>query len=145
MAKRLKVTPSIVRDVPGHPVAAPCTISHCQYFALREDSDDADTVRQRLADLLSRTADALKGAPAPLHLHSWHDLPEIARGLKRALEVIYTMCRTDEKGEYWAIRKFLNDHDIYNENLSTPERLIEEVCKLVLKTDATSDRPTASG
>ena len=35
----------------------------------------------KLADILTRTANVLKGEPKPLHLHSWHDLPEVARRL----------------------------------------------------------------
>lgn len=41
-------------------------------------SDECDALRMRLSDLLTRTANALKGEPKPLHSHSWHDLPEIA-------------------------------------------------------------------
>lgn len=92
MAKRLGVTESIVRDVPGHPVAATCTIMHCQYF-----------------------------------------------DLMRALQVIYATARTDEKGEYWTIRKYLDDYGVYHGNLSSLERLIEEVCKLVFHKIGTDD------
>lgn len=35
----------------------------------------------KAAYLLRRTADALKGSPAPLAQHSWHDLPEVADNL----------------------------------------------------------------
>lgn len=34
MKAKRHVTRSVVRDRPGHPVAAPCTISHCQMFDL---------------------------------------------------------------------------------------------------------------
>lgn len=42
------------------------------------NSDECDQLRARLADLLTRTANALKGEPEPLKSHSWHDLPEVA-------------------------------------------------------------------
>lgn len=35
----------------------------------------------KLADILTRTANVLKGDPKPLHRHGWHDLPEVARRL----------------------------------------------------------------
>ena len=37
---------------------------------------------EQLADILTRTANALKGPPDELASHSWHDLPEIAKKLK---------------------------------------------------------------
>jgi hypothetical protein len=42
-----------------------------------EDPDDAATM-ERMADLLTRTANALRGDPGPLRRWSWHDLPERA-------------------------------------------------------------------
>lgn len=43
-----------------------------------EEIEDCDALRMRMADLLTRTANALKGEPMPLCMHSWHDLPEVA-------------------------------------------------------------------
>ena len=37
---------------------------------------------EQLTDILTRTANALKGPPAELTEHSWHDLPEVAKKLK---------------------------------------------------------------
>lgn len=46
--------------------------------ALRtEDEGNTESII-RLGGLLRRTCDALKGPPEPLHLHSTHDLPEVA-------------------------------------------------------------------
>jgi len=45
-----------------------------------EDRDLCD----KLADILARTANVLKGEPKPLHRHGWHDLPEVARKLVSA-------------------------------------------------------------
>lgn len=33
-------------------------------------------LNEQLADILTRTANALRGKPPEGHLHSWHDLPE---------------------------------------------------------------------
>ena len=40
----------------------------------------------KLAGILTRTANVLKGEPKPLHRHSWHDLPEVAQRLVAAME-----------------------------------------------------------
>jgi hypothetical protein len=42
------------------------------------ESNEDDALRDRMADLLTRTAAALKGPPKPLHLHDWADLPDVA-------------------------------------------------------------------
>ena len=49
---------------------------------LRADADECDALRAKLADTLTRTAEALKGPPPPLHAWGWHDLPEIAEALR---------------------------------------------------------------
>lgn len=49
---------------------------------LRADQEECDALRRKLTDILTRTANALKGEPAPLTLHSWHDLPEWAQRLR---------------------------------------------------------------
>lgn len=43
-----------------------------------ELSDGEDALRERMSDLLTRVANALRGEPGPLAAHSWHDLPERA-------------------------------------------------------------------
>jgi hypothetical protein len=45
---------------------------------IADEMDDDDLLRDRMADLLTRTAHALKGEPAALTLHDWSDLPEVA-------------------------------------------------------------------
>lgn len=63
----------------------------------REGTDDDEALRARMADLLTRTANALKGEPEPLHLHDWSDLPERA-GLVVANEarLIEAIARGDD-------------------------------------------------
>jgi hypothetical protein len=53
-----------------------------QSIQLKDDLHDERRLREKLADLLERTANALKGQPAPLHLHDWSDLPKVATQLK---------------------------------------------------------------
>lgn len=52
--------------------------------ALREEVTEYVRETGVLADLLTRTADALKGPPPPLVSHSWHDLPQVAARLRKA-------------------------------------------------------------
>lgn len=51
-------------------------IRHAQW--LYEEDVMGDQLRSKLSDLLTRTANVLKGEPGPLSSHSWHDLPESA-------------------------------------------------------------------
>lgn len=50
---------------------------------LEQEAIEDDLVRARLAQLLTATANVLNGPPGPLQSHSWHDLPERARGAVR--------------------------------------------------------------
>ena len=51
-----------------------------------ESAEEERALCDKLADILTRTANELKGEPKPLHRHSWHDLPEVAQRLVAALE-----------------------------------------------------------
>jgi len=51
------------------------------------DCDECFALQQKLSDLLSRTATALKGEAPEGTLHSFHDLPELAGKLKDQLQV----------------------------------------------------------
>jgi hypothetical protein len=52
--------------------------------ARAERDEESDALRTRMANLLSDTADALKGDPGPLRAHDWSDLPRVAAGLMQA-------------------------------------------------------------
>ena len=49
-----------------------------------ESAEEDRALCDKLAAILTRTADVLKGDPKPLHRHGWHDLPEVARKLVAA-------------------------------------------------------------
>ena len=49
------------------------------------EKEESARLRESMADLLTRTANALKGKPKPLCQHSWHDLPEVAGKLRERL------------------------------------------------------------
>ena len=50
--------------------------------------DENEALRERMADLLSRTAVALRGPEPPLTRWSWHDLPERAAAAIAAIDVM---------------------------------------------------------
>ncbi|MDI3489621.1 MAG: hypothetical protein PWP11_898 [Thauera sp.] len=49
-----------------------------------ESAEEDRALCDKLAGILTRTANVLKGEPKPLHRHSWHDLPEVAQRLVAA-------------------------------------------------------------
>lgn len=55
---------------------------------LRGVLDEVDALREQLADILSRTAIALRGPEPPLTRWSWHDLPERAAAAITAIDVM---------------------------------------------------------
>lgn len=46
---------------------------------------------------------------------------------REAMTAILQAARTDEHGEWWTARKYLNDRRIFNDDLSKLERLIEAI------------------
>lgn len=48
---------------------------------LNDEARESDDLRIRLTGILTATANALKGDPGPMRLHSWHDLAEVAANL----------------------------------------------------------------
>lgn len=55
---------------------------------LRRDLAENEALRERMADLLSRTAVALRGPEPPLTRWSWNDLPERAAAAIAAIDVM---------------------------------------------------------
>lgn len=64
----------------------PCKIGEALDAAVEmiESAEEDRALCDKLAGILTRTANVLKGDPKPLHRHSWHDLPEVARKLVAA-------------------------------------------------------------
>ena len=52
------------------------------------DCHDCEQLRDKMADLLTRTANALRGDPPPLTRWSWHDLPDRAAAAIAAIDVM---------------------------------------------------------
>ena len=49
---------------------------------LKQELEDMGKTMERMRGLLTDTANAIKGEPEPLKLHSWHDLPKLALDLE---------------------------------------------------------------
>lgn len=56
---------------------------------LRRERDDDYRTFDRMTDLLTQIASALKGEPPELTLHGWHDLPELAAKAMRGRDDLY--------------------------------------------------------
>ncbi len=56
--------------------------------SVERERDECDALRERMADLLTRTTNALKGEPAELELHSWHDLPDVAVAIRSRIDAL---------------------------------------------------------
>lgn len=77
-----------------------------------ECAEEDRALCDKLSDILTRTANVLKGEPKPLHLHSWHDLPEVARRLVAAAgqNTINAMLAHSRKAGKQRTRKLLAKH-----------------------------------
>lgn len=63
------------------------------------EEHEADLIRGRMENLLHGVANALKGEPKPLHMHSWHDLPEVAANMKREVFAWRLLARRQARGD----------------------------------------------
>ena len=70
--------------------------------AQQQEIDELTAQRDFLADILTRTANALKGQPAELSSHSWHDLPEVAQQIKAAQQQEPVAVVDANDDGYWA-------------------------------------------
>lgn len=55
---------------------------------LKQSEDEYASINQRMDDLLTQTAAALKGDPPPLTSHDWSDLPKVAERLRGAVAAV---------------------------------------------------------
>lgn len=60
---------------------------------LEAEADDSDKLRNRMAQLLTGVANALRGQPPNLTTWSWHDLPERAAAAIHAITVMEAAAR----------------------------------------------------
>ncbi|HUW35681.1 MAG TPA: hypothetical protein VM223_29055, partial [Planctomycetota bacterium] len=64
------------------------------------ESDESDALRMSMADILTATANVLKGEPPPGHQHSWHDLAAVAEARIRELEK-----EIEHHSQTWQVRR----------------------------------------
>jgi hypothetical protein len=60
------------------------TLAYGERLQRRADAEE-DWLRGRMADILTRTANALKGEPDGIYSHDWSDLPDVAARLRSEL------------------------------------------------------------
>ncbi len=76
----------VLRDQDGAPFPDEVQSAYRAAVAdLTLEVEEYEDISHRMANLLTRTAVALKGEPAPLSSHDWSDLPEVAGQLREAL------------------------------------------------------------
>lgn len=81
---------------------------------LTDELREGDELRERLGDLLTRTAVALRGPEPPLTRWSWHDVPDRAAAAVAAIEVMQRAAALAAGGER------------HNARLSGPQRPAKE-------------------
>ena len=79
---------TVAVDMLHHNAAAELRRLQAENDALRADQAECDALRERMADILRRTAVALRGPEPPLARWSWHDLPERAAAAIAAIDVM---------------------------------------------------------
>jgi hypothetical protein len=100
------------------------------------------TAEQRARDLLTRLEHPRAQDLTAGDVVELANLIAYARSLQEAMHAIYQAMRDDEKGEWWTLRKWLNDRGIYNGDIGD-HRLIEEVCRHVLGGAMSDERQSA--
>lgn len=65
---------------------------------LEAERADDDALRERMADILKRTAIALRGPEPPLTAWSWHDLPERAAAAIASIYLFERVARDLQQG-----------------------------------------------
>ena len=92
--------------------------------SLRVDLEDADALREKLAGILTRTINALKGPPPENVVWSWHDLPEIAERMRSFVDVVLAFeAAMDLREVIW---KTANDMDPRNLVADEEVRILRE-------------------
>lgn len=99
--------------------------------ALEQEANEEDALRERMSGLLTKSVNAIRGEPAELSLHSWHDLPELCNRLVEKL-ADQTKAADQWMGE---ARKSHNDLVRANEKLAALEAQepVAHICILPTK------------
>jgi len=101
-------------NLEGQPMPDPREIGEALDAAVEmiESAEEDRALCDKLAGILTRTANVLKGDPKPLHRHSWHDLPEVARKLVAAAgqNTVNAMLAHSRKAGKQRARKLMAKH-----------------------------------
>jgi hypothetical protein len=86
-------------DMLYHQAAAELRRMHDRIKDLECDAAENEALRERMADILRRTAVALRGPEPPLTRWGWHDLPERAAAAIAAIDVMQRAAATGVRDE----------------------------------------------
>lgn len=103
---------------------------------LHDERDEEDALRERMASLLTGTANALKGEPDPRMSHSWHDLADWSRAL-RNVAMLYLAATAPGSGE----AERLQFHEAINAWRTLFGRDLMETAEALTLLDKTGDVP----
>lgn len=73
-----------------------CTGPRALWEEAAHELDASDRLRERLGAILTGVANALKGEPDALSLHSWHDLEQVAREKMTQIDALLAHCPDPE-------------------------------------------------
>lgn len=119
------------KQTPAAP--APVTDDTLRALADRLDALGLNPSMHELVSALNDSAAALRACADTQETRREADALRAAlREARTALEAIYASTRGDEHGEWWTIRKWLDDRGIFNADISTGKRIAAEVCKAAL-------------
>ena len=88
-----------------------------------------DLINSKMSNILTATANALKGNPDALSLHSWHDLAEVALAQQRYISLL-TDALIESKRELLDVLNSINqekvhhDGDNFHETLNKIEKVL---------------------
>lgn len=120
----------------GHDPAAPPPAP--EPWEQNEAARTAATL-DRMADLLTRTANVLKGEPGPLMMHDWSDLPEVAAKARQegrdeilARAQLAASALKAEAGEQLAASRRVAHDDLEVEFVANAARITERALDALL-------------
>lgn len=124
-ALALEVTPEIRENIRERIHKA----FNALWEAGQKKTDEVHGTLGRVSELLTKTANALKGEPEPLHMHDWSDLPKVALKLKqeRDASVNAEMRATERAARAEECCKDDLSHPTYPEMVAQVEKLTKEL------------------
>ena len=94
---------------PGAEDVSEKVVAYVEY--LEECYEENHSLISKMSEILSRTAEALKGPPPSNTWHDWSDLPDVAMSLVKSRDMLGRMV-ADYEAKYKALRVLCDKHVI---------------------------------